>query len=337
VTRVFHDLLSLTKPRIAALLCLTGTGATFAAGGLAPWRLVTFVLAGLGMAGGAAVCNCYYDRDIDPAMDRTADRPLARGALDPRLALAFGVGLLAAATGIGLWALPTVSVAYMWLGVAAYVGLYTVLLKRRHPLGVVLGGSAGSFPVLAGWTAVRPLATPAVVMAALVFVWTPAHAWALGVVYRDEFAAAGVATLPAVTTLARVRRAVWISALGTVGVATLLVPVAGPIYAGALAAGAPLFGSVYRTFYRVGGESRAVRAFFTSNVFLAATFVAWGVDGVVAAEPVGAVVAAAVTVTAFVGLWIARPSLDGVRASPPPAWVQRTVRACDRLRVRVTG
>lgn len=337
MTRVFHDLLSLTKPRIAALLCLTGTGATFAAGGLAPWRLVAFVLAGLGMAGGAAVCNCYYDRDIDPAMDRTADRPLARGALDPRLALAFGVGLLAAATGIGLWALPTVSVAYMWLGVAAYVGLYTVLLKRRHPLGVVLGGSAGSFPVLAGWTAVRPLATPAVVMAALVFVWTPAHAWALGVVYRDEFAAAGVATLPAVTTLARVRRAVWISALGTIAVAALLVPVAGPVYAGALAAGAPLFGSVYRTFHRVGGEPRAVRAFFTSNVFLAAAFVAWGVDGIVAAEPVGGVVAAAVTTAAFVGLWIARPSLDGVRASPPPAWVRRTVRACDRLRLRVTG
>lgn len=338
MTSVLRDLLSLTKPRIAALLCLTGTGATFAAGGLPVAELVGFVIAGLGMAGGAAVCNCYYDRDIDPVMDRTADRPLARGALDSRLALAFGVGLLAAGTGVGLWMLPTVSVGYMWLGVAAYVGLYTILLKRRHWLGVVLGGSAGSFPVLAGWTAVRPLAAPAVVMAALVFVWTPAHAWALAVVYRDEFASAGVATLPAVTTLSRVRRAVWASAVVTVAVGASLVPVAGPVYAGTLAAGAPLFVSAYRSFHRIGGDPRAVRAFFTSNVFLAVAFVAWGVDGVVAGRPVvTGIVAVAVTVAAFVGLWIARPRLDGVSASPPPAWVRRTVRACDRLRLRVTG
>jgi protoheme IX farnesyltransferase len=333
---MLSDLLSLTKPRIAALLCLTGTGATFAAGGLALPRLVAFVLAGLGMAGGAAACNCYYDRDIDPVMDRTADRPLARGALAPNTALAFGVGLLASATAVGLLTLPVVSVAYMWLGVGAYVGLYTVLLKRRHWLGVVLGGSAGSFPVLAGWTAVRPLAPAALVMATLVFVWTPAHAWALGVVYRDEFVAAGVATLPAVTTRERTRRAVWASALVTVGVAGLFVPAAGPIYAGSLAAGAPLFLAVYRPYYRDGGEDRAVRAFFSSNVFLAVAFVAWGLDGVVAGGPNVAVVAAAVTVTAFAGLWLAQPSLDGVRAAPPPG-MRRAVQACDRLRVRVTG
>jgi len=335
---VLRALLSLTKPRIAALLALTGTGATFAAGGLAPVELAAFVVAGVGMAGGAATCNCYYDRDIDPVMDRTADRPLARGALDPRVALAFGGSLLVVATGVGLAALPAVSVGYMWLGVAAYIGLYTVLLKRRHWTGVVLGGSAGSFPVLAGWTAVRPLAAPALLMAALVFVWTPAHAWALGVVYRDEFAAAGVATLPAVTTLGRVRRAVRAAALGTVAVAGLLVPVAGPAYVGSLAVGAPLFCLAYRPFTRGGDDPHAVRAFFTSNVFLAVAFVAWGVDGVVTGRPfVTAVVAAVATAAAFVGVWIGRPSLGGVRAAPPPLWVRRAARACDRLRIRVTG
>jgi protoheme IX farnesyltransferase len=129
-----------------------------------------------------------------------------------------------------------------------------------------------------------------------------------------------------------------VSAVVTVTVAALLVPVGGPVYAGTLAAGAPLFLSAYRSFHYVGGDPRAVRAFFTSNVFLAVAFVAWGVDGVVAGRPVvTGTVAAAVTVAAFVGLWIARPRLDGVRASPPPAWVRRTVRACDRLRLRVTG
>jgi protoheme IX farnesyltransferase len=175
-------------------------------------------------------------------------------------------------------------------------------------------------------------------MAALVFVWTPAHAWALGVVYRDEFAAAGVATLPAVSTLDRTRRAVWASALGTVAVAALLVPFAGPVYAGSVAAAVPLFLVAYRSFHRDGDGTRAVRAFFTSNVFLAALFVALGVDGVMSGRPlVAGVVAAAATAAAVVGLWIARPSLGGVRAAAPPEPVTRAARACDRLRVRVTG
>jgi len=81
-----------------------------------------------------------------------------------------------------------------------------------------------------------------------------------------------------------------------------------------------------------------VRAFFTSNVLLATAFVAWGVDGIVTGgSVVTATVAAVATLTAFLGLWIARPSLRGVRAAPPPVWLRRAVRACDRLRVRVTG
>jgi len=332
-TSTARSLLSLTKPRIAALLALTGTSATFAAGGLPPVDLAAFVLAGLGMAGGAATCNCYYDRDIDPEMDRTADRPLAQGTLHPHVALAFGGVLLLTATGIALLVLPTVSVSYMWLGVVSYVGLYTVLLKRRHWIGVVLGGSAGSFPVLAGWTAVRPLAPSALVMATLVFVWTPAHAWALAVVYRDEFAAAGVATLPAVTSPARVRRAVWYSALGTAAVAALLVPVASPVYAVTVAAAVPPFLFAYRAFATAGGPAQAVRAFFTSNVLLAALFVGWGAGGVVGNVAAASVVVAVATLAAFAGLWLARPRLGDVRAAPPPEWLVRASRAYDRLRV----
>jgi protoheme IX farnesyltransferase len=273
-------LLSLTKPRIAGLLCLTGVTASFAAGGLPAPTLLAFALAGFGMAGGAAALNCYYDRDIDPGMAQTADRPLARGRLDPRLALAFGLALLGAAAAVAAWRLPPVAVGYMWLGVAAYVGLYTVLLKRRHWSAVVLGGSAGSFPVLAGWTAVRPLSAAAVAMAALVFVWTPAHAWALAVVYREDFAAAGIPTLPVVADAERVRRAVWLSALATVAVAAALVPAAGPVYLGAAAPACGLFLLAYRAFARRGGDALAVRAFFTSNVALATAFVGWGLSGV---------------------------------------------------------
>jgi len=324
-------LLSLVKPRIAALLCLTGVTASFAAGGLPVVELVAFALAGVGMAGGSAALNCYYDRDIDPQMKRTADRPLARGTLSPRAALAFGVGLLVAATAVGLAALPPVSVGFMWLGVASYVGLYTVLLKRRHWLGVVLGGSAGSFPVLAGWTAVRPLALPAVLMATLVFVWTPAHAWALAVVYRADFATVGIPTLPVVASPARVRRAIRASVLLTVGVALAPVPAAGVVYAAAALPATGLFVLAYRRFTRRGGDALAVRAFFTSNVFLAAVFVGWGASGVTDSILVAALAGGA-TVALFAKTWRVRPSLGGVRAAPGPAWERLVERTYDWVR-----
>jgi protoheme IX farnesyltransferase len=205
----------------------------------------------------------------------------------------------------------------MWLGVAAYVGLYTVLLKRRHWLGVVLGGSAGSFPVLAGWSAVRPLEPVALAMALLVFVWTPAHAWALAVVYREEFAAADIPTLPVVASPERVRRAVWWSAVGTVVLAGIVSLAAGPVYAAATAVAGPALLVAYRSFARRGGDARAVRAFFTSNAVLAAVFVGWALAGV-AGGPVAVVSAAALAVLAVGGVWWGQPSLDGVSAAPVP-------------------
>lgn len=316
-----RPLLSLVKPRIVALLTLTGVTAAFAAGGLPPVQLVAFVAAGIGMAGGAAALNCYYDRDIDPEMERTADRPLATEAFPPWVALAVGVGLLAVATVVGLLALPLISVGYMWLGVASYVGLYTVLLKRRHWLGVVLGGSAGSFPVLAGWTAVHPVVVPTLpawVMAALVFVWTPAHAWALAVVYRDDFATVDIPTFPVVASPERTRQAIWASALLTVATAAALVPTAGPVYVGALLAGTGPFLLAYRQFHAVGTDATAVRAFFSSNLYLAALFVGWAVDGTVTAGTAGGVATAIATVGLFLFVWSRRPSLRGVESSPIP-------------------
>jgi protoheme IX farnesyltransferase len=320
-TTTLRPLVSLVKPRIVALLTLTGVTAAFAAGGLAPVQLVAFVCAGVGMAGGAAALNCYYDRDIDPQMERTADRPLATAALPAWVALAFGVGLLAMATVVGILALPPISVGYMWLGVASYVGLYTVLLKRRHWLGVVLGGSAGSFPVLAGWTAVHPVAVPAIpaaVMAALVFVWTPAHAWALAVVYRDDFAAVDIPTFPVVASPRRTRQAIWLSALLTVATAAALLPFAGPIYTGALVAGTVAFIAAYRQFYAIGSDATAVRAFFSSNLYLAVLFVGWAVDGTVTTGNAGGVAAAIATTALFALVWSRRPGLRGVRSSPLP-------------------
>lgn len=312
---------SLIKPRIVALLCLTGASALFAAGGLSPLGIAAFVAAGGLIAAGSAVANCYYDRDIDRLMDRTADRPLPSGELDPRAALGFSALLITAGTAIGLLVLPTISVAYMLFGALAYLGLYTILLKRRHPIGVVLGGSAGSFPVLAGWTAVRPLDVSALIMATFVFVWTPAHAWTLAYVYRDDFAAAGIPTLPVVADGEQVRRSVWLSAVAATGTAVLVVPFATTVYTLALALAAPLYLVAFWTYYRAATEPTAVRAFFTSNLFVAVLFSAWAANGLLATVPAAVLLAEAVTVAGLYGwLWRSRPRLRGVPAAAVEGW-----------------
>lgn len=322
-----YHLWSLVKPRIVALLSLTGTTALIAAGGTTLTATVGFVLAGACIAGGSAALNCVYDRDIDPLMERTADRPLATGDLSPETATAFAVAVLATGTVIGLATLPPIAVAYMWAGVVAYVGLYTMLLKRRTRLGVVLGGSAGAFPVLAGWRVVRPLSLEAVLFAGLVFAWTPAHAWALAYVYRDDFAGVSVPTLPAVTTPAAATRRIWQAALLTVGVAIAFTVVTGPVYAAGVLTGTPLFVWAYHRFRRVRTDATAVRAFFTSNTYLAMLFIAWAV-GATSTHIVTVIAVAVLTPATILGLWWRRPRLRGVPTPPlptivTPPWIDR--------------
>jgi protoheme IX farnesyltransferase len=323
VPRLSH-LLSLVKPRIVGLLCLTGVSALLAAGGTSPLETVAFVLAGALIAGASAALNCWYDRDIDQYMSRTAGRPLPRGALSPRAALLFAATLLAGGTIIGLAALPAISVASMWAGVLAYVGLYTVVLKRRSRLGVVLGGSAGSFPVLAGWTAVRPLEPVAVGVAALVFVWTPAHAWALADVYRDEFAAVGVATVPALTDRAGTMRAIGVAALLTGGLAVALLPWAGQLYGATVLTGLPCFGWAYLTYVQRGSKATAVRAFFSSNAFLAALVVGWAAGGLLRPSVTTNLLTATLVTGLFAWVWRARPALREVRSAPVCLRLDRT-------------
>jgi len=338
MTRLRTALWSLIKPRIVALLTLTGASGLVATGGTTAGTLAAFAVSGAAMAAGAAALNCWYDRDIDPLMDRTADRALPAGALEPTAALAFALGLVAIGTVIALATLPLVSVGYMWLGLLAYAGLYTVALKRRHWLGVVLGGSAGSFPVLAGWTVVEPVTSGAIALAALVFVWTPAHAWALAHVYRDDFAAADIPTYPVVKGLAKNRSAVWVSALATVALTVGVVPVLDTTYVVAVAVASPLYLVAYWAYYRGGGEPEAVRAFFTSNLYLAVVFVAWALGGALGdIGLLGYAIEATIIPFMFVKMWTARPALHGVEGAVGGEWLPAVRWIEHEYRVHIGG
>jgi len=238
---IARALVALTKPRIIELLLVTTVPTMLLAQrGLPSPKLVVVTLIGGTLAAGSAnTINCYIDRDIDAVMKRTSRRPLVnkQGAVKPAEALVWGIALGAGATALlGLMA-NWLAASLADAAILFYVFVYTLLLKRRSPSNIVIGGAAGCFPVLVGWAAVKgTVAIPAIVLFAVIFLWTPPHFWALAMKFRKDYAAAGVPMLPVVAEAAQVtRKIVWYSY--AMVVATLaLIPYAGWIY-GAIALG----------------------------------------------------------------------------------------------------
>jgi heme o synthase len=233
---VARALIALTKPRIIELLLVTTVPTMMlAARGLPSWSLVLVTLAGGTLAAGSAnTINCYVDRDIDAVMKRTSRRPLVNkeGAVKPGEALAWGIIL-----GIGATLLLGLVANWLAAGLADaaivfYVFVYTLLLKRRSPSNIVIGGAAGCFPVLVGWAAVTgTVSVPAVVLFMVIFLWTPPHFWALAMRYKDDYAAAGVPMLPVVATAREVTRKIVVYSYAMVVATLALVPYAGWVYA----------------------------------------------------------------------------------------------------------
>lgn len=197
----FRDYIVLTKPKVISLLLLTTVGAMFvAAKGMPNWlALIGVLIGGYMSAGAAGVFNMIYDADIDVNMKRTAKRPMVRGSVTPRNALVFAVALTLLSFVV-IWATSNVLAALLsWAGIAFYVLIYTMWLKRRTWQNIVIGGAAGSIPPLVGWAAVTgDLSLLAWLLFAVVFVWTPVHFWALALMVKKDYANVGVPMAPAV-------------------------------------------------------------------------------------------------------------------------------------------
>jgi protoheme IX farnesyltransferase len=168
--------------------------------GMPPLSLLLWVtLGGYLMAGGANTVNMWFDRDIDLLMSRTRLRPVPSGRIGPRAALAFGLAQGAAAFWI-FWRMVNPLSAWLALGgYLFYIFVYTVWLKRLSPQNIVIGGAAGAFPPLVGWTAMTgSLDLPAIYLFAIIFFWTPPHFWALALMKQKEYASAGIPMMPVV-------------------------------------------------------------------------------------------------------------------------------------------
>jgi heme o synthase len=280
----WRDYVTLTKPRIMSLLLITGAGGlVLGAEGLPSLGLTLATLGGLALAcGGASALNHVLDRDIDKLMgSRTEARPVASGRVAPARALEFGLALLALSFVV-LTSFANVLAAVLALfGGAFYVLVYTRWLKRSTPQNIVIGGAAGAIPPVVGWAAATGnLTLPALFLFLIVFFWTPPHFWALALLIRRNYEAAGIPMLPVVRGDAETARA--ILRYTVVLVAITLLPVfaqtVGLVYlVSAVVLGAAFLG-LAEALRRSTTPARARRLFSYSLAYLALLFLALALD-----------------------------------------------------------
>jgi protoheme IX farnesyltransferase len=238
-----RDYFELLKPRVMSLVVFSGfAGMIVAPGHLHPVLALTAILCIAVAAGASGAINMWYERDIDQMMQRTRNRPLPEGRVDPDEALSFGVVLT-----IGSVALMGVAVNWVAAGLLAlasfvYVFVYTIWLKRRTPQNIVIGGASGAFPPMIGWAAVTgDVSVPSVLLFLLIFMWTPPHFWALALFRNEEYTKAGVPMLPVVAGERETKKQMLIYTvlLFPIAVAPWFVGIAGPAYlAGSIVLGA---------------------------------------------------------------------------------------------------
>jgi protoheme IX farnesyltransferase len=276
---LFSDLMVLFKARIVFLLLLAALGGAYLAAQGRPGgvELLLLMVTGALSAMGASAINEYVEREQDARMNRTRNRPLVNGSIArPNLALGVAVAMILLAVGLAYVANPMLAF-FLALGVFIYVVIYTLWLKPRTSLNIVIGGAAGSCAVLSGSAAVGAWNDPgAVLLAILLFLWTPIHFWALALVYREDYARAGVPMLP-VTSTPRTA-AFWglLHGIGA-GVCALLLatrPGLGLIYLIPAAVMTALLIGQGLDLLRDPNNKRAWRLFHTSNIFLAVILVA---------------------------------------------------------------
>ncbi|MBW6455909.1 MAG: heme o synthase [Trueperaceae bacterium] len=197
----WRDYLTLTKPRVISLLLLTTVGAMFIAAEGYPgtWMLLGLLVGGYMSAGAAGVYNMVYDRDIDGRMRRTAMRPTVTNVVPTARALGFAIALTLLSFAL-IWASSNLLAALLsWAGIAFYVIIYTIWLKRTTWQNIVIGGAAGAIPPLVGWAAVTgELSLLAWLLFALIFLWTPVHFWALALMIQHDYDEVGIPMAPSV-------------------------------------------------------------------------------------------------------------------------------------------
>jgi len=265
------DYVALMKPRVMSLVVFTAlTGLAVAPGHLHAAVGFTALLCIAVGAGAAGALNMWYDADIDAMMTRTARRPVPMGRIQPGEALAFGLTLAGFAVVVLGLLVNALAAALLAFTIFFYIAIYTVGLKRSTPQNIVIGGVAGAFPPMIGWTAVTgSLSLEPVLLFLIIFMWTPPHFWALALYRTEDYARAGIPMLPVVAGDRSTRRHIMLYTLILVplGVAPWLAGFAGVLYGGiALVTGAIMLTLAWQVLNERHPAERASRNLFAFSI-----------------------------------------------------------------------
>ena len=189
------DYFALLKPRVMSLVIFTGFAGMWVAlkanTGLEqthPFLLMVGILSLSIGAGAAGAINMWFDRDIDAIMNRTKDRPIPAGKMNPDEALSFGIILSVLSVMVMGLALNWVAAGILAFANLFYVVIYTMWLKRSTPQNIVIGGAAGAFPPMIGWAMVTgDISLYPIILFAIIFFWTPPHFWALSLFANADY------------------------------------------------------------------------------------------------------------------------------------------------------
>ncbi|MDR3689617.1 MAG: heme o synthase [Fimbriimonas sp.] len=280
---LFKAYIALTKPRVISLLLFTTLTSMIAAKGNWPgtWLFLAVAVGGYMSAGAANAINMVIDRDIDLTMKRTATRPTVTQSIPSLNALMFAF-TLALLSFILLWVSANLlSAVLAFSGLVFYVVVYTMMLKRRTWQNIVIGGAAGAFPPLVGWASVTNDLPPlALYLFAIIFVWTPVHFWALALLLKEEYAAAGVPMLPVVkgdrNTVIQI--GIYAAITFVVTLVPFLLPQVGWIYTGTAIVLNVILLYYCAQLYRHTSRPMASKLFHFSMVYLAILFLMLAVD-----------------------------------------------------------
>lgn len=242
------DFAALAKPRVVLMVLVTAlVGFYLGSRGVPDYVALLQTLIGVGLAAaGSLALNQFLEREVDSRMERTRLRPLPDGRLEPTEALGFGAAMTVAGLLYLALAVNALSSLLAAIIVGSYLFLYTPL-KRKSAICTVVGSIPGALPPVIGWAAARgELGLEAWVLFAILFLWQLPHTLAIGTLYRDDYARAGIRVLPVVDPDGRSTGRQIVSnclALLVVGLLPTLIGLAGEIYfLGAFALGVGLLG-----------------------------------------------------------------------------------------------
>ena len=218
-----EDYFQLLKPRVMSLVIFTAVTGLVAAHGSIDWVSACIAVFCIAVGAGAAgALNMALEGETDALMRRTRGRPVAAGRVRKNDAMAFGVILSVFAVMLLGMTTNWVAGGMLAMTIVYYAGFYTLLLKRRTPQNIVIGGAAGAFPPVIGWAAATgEMPWQAWLLFLIIFLWTPPHSWALALYSTGDYAKAGIPMMPVARGAKSTRLQVWLYSVVFVPVAIL--------------------------------------------------------------------------------------------------------------------